>query len=373
MTIRLQSLTVTRLRARSRALAVLTGLLLALFAGGAARAQPFDSWLTITTGYPTHTAFLDIPDAAVFDISGNFTVEAWLSISNTTSGEDCRSIAGKGFTTTWWLGQCNVGGQPTLRSYLKGSGSLRQGGIIPRGVWTHVAVVFNGSHRRHYINGELAAEFAESGPLPTNNQPIQIGSDVSWPRSPAGAMDEVRLWNVARTESQLRANLNKRIVAQAGLVGLWTLDGTGIDISGGAHHGTLMGTGTGYATFPAGPPCSGSTASTLCLQGRFAITIAWRTNPTPGNPTDGPGGVSVAGSNSGLFWFFSADNWEVMVKAINGCGLNDRYWIFSASATNVFYRMTVFDSDGLEQKIYFNYAGPPAPAVTDTSAFATCP
>jgi len=83
--------------------------------------------------------------------------------------------------------------------------------------------------------------------------------------------------------------------------------------------------------------------------------------------------VAVAGDNSGLFWFFSSDNWEIMVKALNGCGLNNRYWIFSAATTNVFYRMEVFDTVGLEQKIYFNYPGPPAPAVTDTDAFATCP
>ena len=51
-----------------------------------------------------------------------------------------------------------------------------------------------------------------------------------------------------------------------------------------------------------------------------------------------------------------------MVKALNGCGLNNRYWIFSAATTNVFYRMTVYDYHTGTQKIYFNYPGPPAPA-----------
>ena len=111
----------------------------------------------------------------------------------------------------------------------------------------------------------------------------------------------------------------------------------------------------------------------LCLQNRFVITSKWRTNPTPGTPTDGNGSVVVAGPNSGIFWFFSSDNWEVMIKALNGCGLNNRYWIFSAATTNVFYRIEVFDSERFEQKIYFNYPGPPAPAVVDTNAFATCP
>ncbi|HXT19599.1 MAG TPA: LamG domain-containing protein [Thermoanaerobaculia bacterium] len=355
----------------SRITRVLMLAALVLLAAGAAQAQPFDAWYVLT-GQPTN-GWINIPDSPTLDISGNFTFEAWVSITNSTTGEDCRSIAGKAYTETWWIGQCNVGGQPTLRSYLKGSGSARNGGIIPRGVLTHIAVVFNGTQRLHYINGELAATFAESSPLPTNGQPIQIGSDVNWIHTPAGLIDEVRLWNVARTEQQIRANLNKRIAAQAGLVGHWQLDANANDTSGGGHHGTVQGAGTGFLSWPAGPHCTTSTAAALCLQNRFVISSQWRTNPTPGTPTDGTGPAVIAGPNSGIFYFFSSDNWEIMVKALNGCGLNNRYWIFSAATTNVFYRMTVFDSLHPEQKIYFNYAGPPAPAVTDTDAFATCP
>ena len=138
------------------------------------------------------------------------------------------------------------------------------------------------------------------------------------------------------------------------------------------HDGSVQGTGIGFLTFPPGRLLR-QTVAALCLQDRFAVTTKWRTNPTPGTPTDGNGSVVVASSNSGVFWFFSSDNWEVMTKAINGCGLNARYWIFSASATNVFYRTEVFDSLRFENKVYFNYAGPPAPALTDTDAFATCP
>ena len=116
-----------------------------------------------------------------------------------------------------------------------------------------------------------------------------------------------------------------------------------------------------------------STVSALCLSSRFSITAQWRTNPTAGTPVDGDASVVVAGPDSGIFWFFSSSNWEVMVKTLNACGLNNRYWVFSAATTNVFYRMVVFDVRTGTRKVYFNYPGPPAPAVTDTSAFATCP
>ncbi|HEY3572107.1 MAG TPA: LamG domain-containing protein [Thermoanaerobaculia bacterium] len=351
---------------------LLLGAALAVLAAPAAQAQPFGVWATFT-GQPA-VGYINIPPSAALNPTSAFTIEAWVAISNSTTGEDCRSIAGKNYTAAWWIGQCTVGGQPVLRSYLKGGGSAKNGGIIPRGVWTHVAVTFDGTMRRHYINGELAASFAETGPLTTSpTDPMQIGSDVQWMHTPTGAIDEVRLWNVARSISDIRNFINVRITsAKPGLVGVWSFDGGPSDIIGG-HGGTIMGSGVNFFTFPAILNCGSSTVNGLCLNTRFAVTAKWRTNPTPGTPTDGDAHVVVAGPNSGVLWFFSSDNWEVMVKVLNACGLNNRYWVFSAATTNVFYRMEVFDVRAGVNKVYFNYPGPPAPAVTDTDAFATCP
>jgi hypothetical protein len=336
----------------------------------AAEAQPFVSWADFP-GAPTHS-YVNIPHHPALNPTGAFTFEAWVKIANNVTGEDCRTIAGKNFLQAWWFGQCNVSGQPTLRSYLKGGASARNGGIIPRNVWTHVAVTFDGANRRHYINGELAATFAESGPLSTSTANVRIASDVSWQFSPNGEIDEVRLWNVARSTSQIRSTINVALTTpQPGLVSVWALNGNTGDAVG-PHDGSPVGT-IFAANFPAVANCLGfADANTLCLNNRFLVNTFWRTSPAA-QPVDGQAGVAVNTTNSGIFWFFSPDNWEVMVKALNGCGLNDRFWIFSAATTNVFYRMEVLDVAGARQKIYFNYPGPPAPAVTDTSAFATCP
>ena len=347
-------------------------MLMLLGLGSPTQAQPFDAWLSLA-GNPTH-AFVRVPANAALNPTGSFTFEAWVAITNNPAGEDCRSIAGKNFLQAWWIGLCTVSGKPTLRSYLKGGSSARNGGQIEPGRWTHVAVVFNGTQRLHYINGELAATFAETGPLTASTNDMRIGSDVSWQFTPAGAIDEVRLWNVARTQVQIRSNMDNEITAaQAGLVGVWALDGSSNDVIG-PHDGSLQGAGVGFLTFPVALNCGAGTATSLCLLDRYSVTTRWRTNPAPGTLTDGQGQVaSCPNEGSGLFWFFSANNWEVLVKALNGCGLNNRYWVFSAATTNVFYRMEVLDVVRGKQKIYFNYPGPPAPAVTDTDAFATCP
>jgi hypothetical protein len=49
-----------------------------------------------------------------------------------------------------------------------------------------------------------------------------------------------------------------------------------------------------------------------------------------------------------------------MVKALNGCGLNNRYWVFSAATTNVFYRMEVLDG-GRQAEDLLQLSGAPAP------------
>ena len=75
-----------------------------------------------------------------------------------------------------------------------------------------------------------------------------------------------------------------------------------------------------------------------------------------------------------MFWFFDANNLEFLVKVINGCGLNSRYWVYAAATTDVEYTMTVTDTlRNNTTRTYFNSLGTASPAITDSSAFATCP
>jgi len=108
----------------------------------------------------------------------------------------------------------------------------------------------------------------------------------------------------------------------------------------------------------------------LCLQNnRFSVTINWQT-------TTGSGGGQVAScstTDSGLFWFFNATNWEMMVKVLNGCGVNNRYWVFTGVTTNVGWTMRVTDTLTNVTKIYSSPNGTASCPVLDTNAFATCP
>lgn len=126
----------------------------------------------------------------------------------------------------------------------------------------------------------------------------------------------------------------------------------------------LVGRAYGAATCIADP-------THLCLQhGRYRVAVTWQ----DGNGHSGAGSVVPgAAADSGLFWFFAPDNWEMMVKVLDGCAVNQRIWVFAAATTTVQYTLTVTDTVTGQVSSYQNPAGHAATPVTDTSAFATCP
>jgi Concanavalin A-like lectin/glucanases superfamily len=335
-----------------------------LWARGTAGAQPFGEFLLLTG---PSSGYVEVPSSSDLNPTDAFTFEAWVKLTN-SSGASCSSIAGKNWQQAWWVGLCGT----TLRSYLRGSTSLFDGGEISSTEWTHIAVVFDGAQHIHYINGESVATRPETGPLTTSTSPMRIGSDVQYAFTPAGVIDEVRLWSVARTQDQIRSGLMSPITATTpGLLAVWSLDHTPNDAVGG-HSGTLNGSAN-YGFNGTGPSCAVAASSTaMCLLDRFLVTSRFRAG-APGTAEADAQVVGTPSAASGLFWFFSADNWEVMVKSLNGCSIFNTYWVFSAATTNVFYRLDVSDYHSGNHRIYFNYPGPPAPAVTDTAAFATCP
>jgi hypothetical protein len=113
-------------------------------------------------------------------------------------------------------------------------------------------------------------------------------------------------------------------------------------------------------------------AQALCLAGgRFQVDVDWATD----QGTSGQGQVvpNVASDDSGLFYFFQEANWELVVKVLNACPVNERFWVFAGGLTNVQVVLRVIDAPTGAVRHYFNPQITPFQPVQDTSAFATCP
>lgn len=120
-------------------------------------------------------------------------------------------------------------------------------------------------------------------------------------------------------------------------------------------------------------------STVLCLDDvpgdrRFQVTATYHTAQAGGLSGNGHavqlGPVGL--TRGGLFWFFSPDNPEVLVKVLNGCAVNDRYWVYISAGTNVGFDVTVFDTDLFVAKIYTNPDLTPAPPIQDATALAGC-
>jgi hypothetical protein len=108
----------------------------------------------------------------------------------------------------------------------------------------------------------------------------------------------------------------------------------------------------------------------LLLQGdRFHVRAVW---DSPGFGSNEAPAVELT-QESGYFWFSNRDNVELVAKVLNGCGVNNRYWVFLAGLTNVSVTVTVDDTLTGETQSYTSPLGQPFLPVQDTKAFACTP
>jgi len=144
---------------------------------------------------------------------------------------------------------------------------------IVNDTWYHAAATYDGTTWRLYLNGALEAT-AVVGPVTPRADSIQhaaLGAMVTSTGSRLGAfqgvLDEVRIWNRARSQAEIQAGVTQRITSSPGLVGRWGLDdasGTNaVDSTVPASNGTL----TNF-TLP-GPWVTGAPAlaDVLCSSG----------------------------------------------------------------------------------------------------------
>jgi hypothetical protein len=100
--------------------------------------------------------------------------------------------------------------------------------------------------------------------------------------------------------------------------------------------------------------------------GRFSVKVHWRT----AGGLEGDGQVVPFGSaDSGLFSFFHPDNWELLVKVLDGCAINGHYWVYGAASTDLDLRLEVKDLQTTKTRLYLNSLGQPARTITDATAF----
>jgi hypothetical protein len=199
--------------------------------------------------------------------NANRTLEYWAYIKTTdwhgeantmfeygTQGGTARGF-GLDFGTNEVMGM--AGNHATLDPYTNGGfdgDSTNYLGITSTmDQWVHLAMTWDGTSVKTYVNGALRITTNGSGGatmLATAQTQLTMGCNNPRFSCFNGIIDELRVWNVARTAAEIAANYNKGLTGnEAGLVGYWKFDEapgatTAADsvttAAHTAHPGTLM-------------------------------------------------------------------------------------------------------------------------------------
>src|SRR5436305_503579 len=106
-------------------------------------------------------------------------------------------------------------------------------------------------------------------------------------------------------------------------------------------------------------------ATRLCVDGsRFEVTASWK---TPDGHT-GSGQAVALTADTGYFWFFSSTNVEVMVKVLDACSVNRKFWVFAGGLSNVQVDLAVRDTTTNTTRTYHNPQGTAFRPIQDTTA-----
>jgi hypothetical protein len=212
-------------------------------------------------------AFVEAPSAPELNVTGSWTVEAWFKDEDPHGfNHDFRQIILKGDQNSREIPFFILVGHNTIVAGLRTGGydfpvaaDLRFARADPK-AWHHVAVTLTRDLKPisvltmwldgHVVSYGLAPAHTKVG----NDLPVEIGrsgpvSDKFW----LGKIDDVRIWNVARSSSQISASFNGELTTTpTGLVANWKFDEPLQSLRAysavGSHTGVLSTSGASFST-----------------------------------------------------------------------------------------------------------------------------
>ena len=222
------------------------------------------------------------------------TLEAWIKADTFTAVEE--EIISKSIGSYYYKIYLATNGKFVLDLNIVGTRRLLVSTLtLSAATWYHVVGTYDGTTRAIYINGVLDTSNAlYTGALTSNTDDLSIGGRLPWTDYGFdGLIDEVRIYNYARSADEIALDYNAGFAARfgpqsscekdpgscmtKGLVGYWNMDeGSGqtlYDGSGNANNGTVGQTGSTESIDPkwtsgvSVPYRSGASGSGLSFDG----------------------------------------------------------------------------------------------------------
>ncbi|MCD6117081.1 LamG domain-containing protein, partial [bacterium] len=181
--------------------------------------------------------------ASFQSVSSALTIEAWVK-ADEFKYDDVVFMANNRYSL-----QFTASGAIKTGLYIGGWNEGTSNSTAKVSQWTHVALTYNGDKIHFYINGTAAGiTDAANGTITAyDSSPLSIGANYDASANYFnGKIDEVRIWNIARTQTEIQDNMNKELTGnESGLVAYYKMsNGSGItltDNSSNSNTGAISG------------------------------------------------------------------------------------------------------------------------------------
>jgi hypothetical protein len=153
------------------------------------------------------------------NVQGSRTVECWVNAGANQAQDRILLAAQDSPGDNYWLIGVTALGQAWIQVYQDGTYTtdMRSTAIITGGAFHHIAFTTNGTTLTFYVDGAVQSTGTQMAACTVAGGTIAVGAGLSPARS--GTVDEIRIWNVARTQAQIQATMNSELAGYATAVG----------------------------------------------------------------------------------------------------------------------------------------------------------
>ena len=151
-------------------------------------------------------AQVTINDSASLHLTNAVTLEAWVNPSSALTG--WQDVIYKPQDNYFLEASSSNGNKPGTGVLLTSSAEpLAYGSAaLTANTWTHLAMTYDGTTLKIYVNGALVTSTAQSGTMTTSTTRCRSAA-IGPTGNTSGLIDEVRVYNIALTQAQIQTDM----------------------------------------------------------------------------------------------------------------------------------------------------------------------
>jgi concanavalin A-like lectin/glucanase superfamily protein/Big-like domain-containing protein len=152
-------------------------------------------------------ALVTIPDSTTLRLTTRLTVEAWVRPSTVGGGRQTVVLKERPVGVSFSLYADDGAGRPAGRIDTTDENDALGTTSIPANQWTQLAITYDGTALRLYVDGTLVTTTPASGLINGGAGALEIGGNALAGEWFSGTIDEVRIYNTPLTAAQIKADL----------------------------------------------------------------------------------------------------------------------------------------------------------------------